>query len=514
MLAVGVQHDHRVGIARQGRADAGGDGGALAVVGAHPHRPHARVTGRPLELRGDGGRRAVVHEDHLIDVRQRRVGHRGDPVGTEHGDHGGQPPDRRVRGDGGRPLTLGAGERREGGERERAHAEQRAVRARGGDQQAGGRQRGGGRDGARGEEGAGIAAGLALGHERGEVREADGADEAGAECGSRERDGALRDARRAHGTEQPGAEQPDTEKQRSAQALGRHPRTDQHADACQETEAGEHGARGGRSQTEHLIRVEHHERRKRRVGPDPQHLRGQDLTGAVAAQDLGQEAQRRAVVAGARRRLDRRRGPVPCQRRQCEERQREGPEREQRGRRAVDQRAAGERAGERAHEHRALLGARRRGSAIGSEALRDQRPVRRAGGVQADVDRGGGECQDRVRAGGPERDGDEAAARHDRAAEDERPAAAAPVAPQAGRERHDEARRRVHEHHGADQAGPVRDPLEQHRDVGGRHRARRAECDRDGREGPQRCGRRASGGWAHRDAHDAHARTSGATSRR
>ena len=42
MLAVGVQHDHGVGRGRQGLAHAGADGGALAVVGAHPHHAHAR----------------------------------------------------------------------------------------------------------------------------------------------------------------------------------------------------------------------------------------------------------------------------------------------------------------------------------------------------------------------------------------------------------------------------------------------------------------------------------------
>ena len=134
--------------------------------------------------------------------------------------------------------------------------------------------------------------------------------------------------------------------------------------------------------------------------------------------------------------------------------------------------------------------------AVGAEALGDERPVGGAGGVEADVDGRRGEREDDVGARVAERDRDEAARRDDRAADDERRARAAAVAPQPGRERDDEAGGGVDEHHGADEAGPVGDPLEQDRHVGRRDRACGAERDRHGRERPQRDARGARRGRA------------------
>ena len=416
------------------------------------------------------------------------------------------------RGRGAQPLRPR--ERHERDEPERPHAQQRAVGARGGDQQAGRRERAGRGDRARREERAGVAARLALGHEAGEVGEADGADQPGAERRGRERDRALRQVRGRRARQQPAAQQRDARQQRLAQALAGHARAGEHADAGEQAEAGEQDPGRCRGQPEDVLRVQDHERGQCRVGADPEDLRDQDVPRAVPAQHLGEQPQRGSVPRVGVGGLDRRRRPLPRQRRQRQQRQCDRPEHEQRGGGAVDQGAAGDGARERAGQHRALLGARGGGAPVGGEALRDQRAVRRAGGVEPDVDGRGGQREDHVRAGGTERDRDQPARRHHGAAQDERAAGAAAIAPETGRERDREPGRRVDQHHGPDQPRPVGDALEQHGHVGRRDRACGAERDGHRREGPQRGGRGARRLAPDRQRHHAHERASAATRRR
>ena len=175
MLPVGVQDDHGVGVVLERRADAGGHGRPLALVRPQAQDVHARVIGGCVQQRGDRGRRAVVDEDDVVDVAQRLCGHGVDARRPEDGDHGGQPPDRRVvrRDSGPSAPALGARERHEPGEAEGAHREERTVGPGRGDDRAGDRQGRRGCDRARGEEGAGVLARLPVGHEAHEVGEAD-----------------------------------------------------------------------------------------------------------------------------------------------------------------------------------------------------------------------------------------------------------------------------------------------------------------------------------------------------
>ena len=128
-------------------------------------------------------------------------------------------------------------------------------------------------DRAGGEERARVTPGLALGHEAGEVREADGADQAGAERAGGERQCALRDARGRGGGKGPAAEQRDADQERAAEP-GR--RASANRAACpapvSRPKAASTPPRRGRREPEHLLGVQDHERRERGVGADPQDL--------------------------------------------------------------------------------------------------------------------------------------------------------------------------------------------------------------------------------------------------
>ena len=101
----------------------------------------ARVARGLREQCRDRRRRAVVDEHHLVDVAQRLgVVTAATSVRAVHGDHRGQPPDRRGRGapDGGRAARVRRSARASGTRAtsaERPHPEQRAVGPGGGDQQ-------------------------------------------------------------------------------------------------------------------------------------------------------------------------------------------------------------------------------------------------------------------------------------------------------------------------------------------------------------------------------------------
>jgi hypothetical protein len=100
--------------------------------------------------------------------------------------------------------------------------------------------------------------------------------------------------------------------------------------------------------------------------------------------------------------------------------------------------------------------------------------VRGRDGVQADVDNGAEDGEREIGAGESERDGGKPSGRDEAAAEHEgKPAAATfggpPIAPEPDGERHEQAGRRIDEHHGADLPRGVLDPVEQHRQVAGRH---------------------------------------------
>ena len=410
--------------------------------------------------------------------------------------------------------ALGARERHEPGEPEGAHREKGPVGPGRGDDRAGDRQGRRGCDRARGEEGAGVLARLPVGHEAHEVGEADRAHESRADRGRGEREHRLRDGGGGGRREQSAPEQRDAGHQRAPRALRRQARAREHAEPGQDAEAGQQHPGPRRAQAEHVLGVEHHEGRERGVGADPQDLRDEHLPSTVAAQDLGQHAQRRAArLPGLGGRPQP--GPaLPGERRQGEQRQGERPQHEEPGGRAVDEHAADDGAGERAGEHRALLRAGRRGTLVVAEALGDERPVRRARRVQADVDGRRGQCEDDVGARAAERHRDETTRREERAAEDEGGPRAAPVAPQPRGQRHDEAGHRVHEHDGADEAGTVGDPLEQDGDVGRRDGARGAERHRDGGERPQRGQRDVRHARPQRGGGGGHVRTSGATRRR